>query len=83
MRDPLPWSHGFHLFIDGNAWCAVGPHFVDLMQSPAGFGATQAEAVAALHREFSKDRWWDNKIMPPLAAFTVHKDALAELRDWS
>lgn len=37
-------------FMDGNAWCAVNPDFVNLQESPAGFGATREEAVAALHR---------------------------------
>lgn len=36
---------GFHLYMDGNAWCAVGPHHIDLMQSSAGFGDTQQAAV--------------------------------------
>ena len=35
-------SHGFHVFRDGDAWCAVGPHFIDLMKSTAGFGNTPA-----------------------------------------
>ena len=39
---------GYRLFRDGSAWCAVPPHFVDLMTSPAGFGNTKEAAVAAL-----------------------------------
>lgn len=80
MNSPLPWSHGFHLFMDGNAWCAVGPHFIDLMKSPAGFGMTHEDAVLALHKEIRKDRWWDNKPLPSVAEFTVHEDALGELK---
>lgn len=35
-------------FMDGNAWCAVHPDFVNLQESDAGFGATKEEARAAL-----------------------------------
>jgi hypothetical protein len=45
--------HRFALFKDGNAWCAVGPGFIDIMASPCGFGLGQADAV----REFQK-RWY-------------------------
>jgi hypothetical protein len=49
----LPPSHdggdaarlwGFHIFKDGNSWCAVGPTFVDLQESIAGFGSTPMAA---------------------------------------
>jgi hypothetical protein len=36
------------VYHDGNAWCAVNPDFVDLQESPAGFGATPQEALANL-----------------------------------
>lgn len=39
------------LFLDGNAWCAVGPYFRDLMQDHAGFGETQGDAVAELNEQ--------------------------------
>lgn len=35
-------------FMDGNQWCAVRPDFTNLQESPAGFGDTKEEAVAAL-----------------------------------
>lgn len=35
-------------FRDGNAWCCVHPDFINLQESPAGFGATPEEARAAL-----------------------------------
>ncbi|KKL19505.1 hypothetical protein LCGC14_2464790 [marine sediment metagenome] len=35
-------------FMDGNKWCAVKPDFVDLMESPAGFGDTREEAIKEL-----------------------------------
>jgi hypothetical protein len=66
-------AHGYHLFKDGTAWCAVGPHFIDLMKSDAGFGETQAEAVADLHVQMSMDPWWNNKTRPTLDKFTVHQ----------
>ena len=33
---------------DGNTWCASGPGFVDIQQSPCGFGETKLEAIAEL-----------------------------------
>lgn len=35
-------------FIDGNMWCAVRLDFIDLQQSPAGFGETVELAIADL-----------------------------------
>lgn len=66
-------SSGFHLFRDGNMWCAVGPHFQDLMKSNAGFGHDHAEAVADLHKHFARDRWWANKPLPGVDRFTIHE----------
>jgi hypothetical protein len=40
--------------MDGNAWCAVQSDFVNLQESPAGFGATPEEARAALAKEISQ-----------------------------
>lgn len=65
-------AHGFHLFRDGDMWCAVGPHFQDLMQSNAGFGADHASAVADLHKQFERDPWWQNKSLPGVDRFQVH-----------
>jgi hypothetical protein len=64
-------AHGFHLLKDGDAWCAVGPQFVDLMRSPAGFGDTVEGAVKALRAELRKAGWPDSA-MPTLSSFTVH-----------
>ena len=36
------------VFLDGDAWCAVHPDFVNLQESPAGFGTSPEEARAAL-----------------------------------
>ncbi len=39
---------GARVFRDGNAWCATRQDFIDLQASPAGFGDTALEALAAL-----------------------------------
>lgn len=36
------------IFRDGNQWCAVGPGFKNLQESPAGFGDTPDAALYAL-----------------------------------
>ena len=36
------------LQLDGNMWCATGPGFQNIQESPAGFGATKLEAIAEL-----------------------------------
>lgn len=44
-------SHGgpsIRTFMDGDAWCAVMPDFINLQESHAGFGATREEAIRAL-----------------------------------
>lgn len=42
-------------FMDGNAWCAVHPDFINLQESPAGFGDTREEAIAALAKDSTSD----------------------------
>lgn len=39
---------GAKLFKDGNRWCATKGNFIDLQNSPAGFGSTALEALAGL-----------------------------------
>lgn len=39
---------GARLYMDGDAWCATRVDFQDLQASPAGFGSTAIEALAAL-----------------------------------
>jgi len=39
------------VFLDGNSWCAVHPDFVNLQESPAGFGNTPEDARKALIQE--------------------------------
>ena len=45
---PMHGGPKVRTFMDGNAWCAVHPDFVDLQESPAGFGTTREEAITAL-----------------------------------
>lgn len=39
---------GLTLSLDGNAWCATGPGFINLQESVAGFGETKLDAMAGL-----------------------------------
>lgn len=41
---------GATLAMDGNQWCATGRGFVNLQESPAGFGDTSLDALAMLCR---------------------------------
>jgi len=42
---------GVRLVKDGDAWCATRVDFVDLQESPAGFGDTCLEAMAGLCKD--------------------------------
>jgi hypothetical protein len=42
---------GAKISIDGPQWCATSNDFIDLQQSPAGFGDTALEAMAELCKE--------------------------------
>lgn len=66
-------AHGFHVFRDGSAWCAVGPHFQDLMKSDAAFGDTPEIAVSNLRIRVAGQRWWQDKVFPSFEEFTVHE----------
>ncbi len=39
---------GVRVFKDGSAWCAVGERFVNIQESPCGFGESKSEAVSEL-----------------------------------
>lgn len=41
-------------FMDGDMWCAVLPDFIDLHDSPAGFGPTKEDALADLQENMLK-----------------------------
>ena len=44
-------ADAFVLVRDGTKWSAVRPNFVNLQESPAGFGDTPDEAMNALVRD--------------------------------
>lgn len=58
------------LTIDGNAWMASREDFIDLMQSPAGFGDTALEALAELCTElgYRPSNMWGNTFAMVLVA---------------
>ena len=64
-------AEGFHLLEDGGVWCAVGPEFVDLQQSPAGFGKTKRQAVEELLAVLRRAGYPDHRL-PSISDFTVH-----------
>lgn len=45
-----------HIKMDGNQWCATWPDFINLQESPAGFGDTPAEAIAELAAINAKEK---------------------------
>jgi len=45
---PPWWNCHINVYRDGDAWCAVGPGFMNLQESPAGFGRSPGEAVSVL-----------------------------------
>jgi hypothetical protein len=45
---------GVRVFQDGNCMCAVFPDFINLQESPAGFGNTEEEAVKDLYENEEK-----------------------------
>jgi hypothetical protein len=51
---------GARLFKDGDQWCATREDFVDLQESPAGFGSTALEALAGLCRSlgYKPQKMW-------------------------
>jgi len=46
----------YNLFRDGNMWCATRPDFINLQESPAGFGTTPRDALAALIEDEQEER---------------------------
>jgi len=51
---------GINLFLDGNAWGAARKDFVNLQESPSGFGNTKLEAMAELCKElgYKPSKMW-------------------------
>jgi len=52
---PIHGGPPSRVFMDGDAWCAVFPDFVNLQESPAGFGETPEAARKALAAENGKE----------------------------
>lgn len=47
----------YRLFMDGDQWCCVGPEFINLQESDAGFGSTARDSLEALEMiEGEKER---------------------------
>jgi len=65
-------ARGFHLLKgDRGSWCAVGPEFVDLVQSPAGFGETPHKAVRDLRARL-RLAGYPSASLPRLREFKIH-----------
>ena len=62
------------VFLDGDLYCAVYPDFVNIAESPAGFGATPEEARANLKAEV--------KSVPPGASGSVKTDFPVNMADY-
>ena len=71
-RTDATWLWGFHIFQDGTSWCAVGPNFVNLQESIAGFGSTPVAAYAQwlVRRACRHER--RGSLPPRYKDFTVH-----------
>ena len=48
------WGTGIQVKKDGDQWCATQSDFINLQESPAGFGNSPKEAVDALLAEVAK-----------------------------
>lgn len=49
---PEWWNNGIKVYKDGDMWCAVKSGFINLAESPAGFGNTPHNAVVELNKLF-------------------------------
>ena len=54
---------GAKLFKDGDMWCATGGNFINLQESPAGFGETCLKALAELCKalEYKPRKLWGER----------------------
>lgn len=64
-------KRGFWLFLDGNQWCAVGPTFENLAESPAGFGSTHGDALSNLRTAHRHDQHHAEVLATDLTRFKV------------
>lgn len=63
-------THGYHVFKEGDAWMAVGPHFVDLVESIVGFGSTPEQAVAEWRSRIAASSYRQPNSLPEFDWFT-------------
>jgi hypothetical protein len=56
FHEPEWWNTDIDIKLDGNCWCATYGDFIDLQESPAGFGCTPHHAVIDLRKEFLKEQ---------------------------
>ena len=70
---------GCDIKMDGNQWCATGPGFTNLQESPAGFGDTALEAMAELAKAIglAPAKMWGHTFQSKLAAM---RQALAQIK---
>lgn len=68
------WDTDINVYMDGDLWCATRDGFVDLMESPAGFGDTPHKAVSELMKNEQ-----EGKKVPKLGYKTI-AEALDQLR---
>ena len=61
---------GCNIAMEGNAWCATAMDFINLQESPAGFGETAAEAMSSLCRElgYRGGKMWNSTFESLLAS---------------
>jgi hypothetical protein len=48
-------KQAFCLFKDGNQWCCVMGDFINLQESPAGFGITTLDAMDDLKKNIGEE----------------------------
>lgn len=60
---------GARLYMDGDAWCATRQDFINLQESPAGFGSKAREALTALAKEldYKPSKMWGAKFSDLMA----------------
>ena len=51
LRDLNGSEYLYNVFMDGDSICATKKDFINLQESPAGFGDTEAEAIAELEKQ--------------------------------
>jgi hypothetical protein len=68
----LPKEHvGYRIFKDGDAWCAVGPEFVDPAASVSGWGDSPTEAYIDWCRRSLLDHERRDQLLPLFADFQI------------